>query len=120
MDQKSIADSRQLALYAAELISEKKGQDIYMLAVGQVSIVADYFLLCTGNSSVQVQSICNHLLETLKREGCKALRVEGVREAWWVVLDFGSVVIHVFQPDARTFYDLERLWADAPLVRVDE
>jgi ribosome-associated protein len=111
---------RELALFAAQLALEKKGQDIHLLEVGQVSIVADYFLLGTGNTAVQVHSICDHLLENMKKAGHQALRVEGYREGWWVVLDYGGLVIHIFQPDARIFYDLERLWSEAPLVKLDE
>lgn len=111
---------RELALFAAQLALEKKGQDIHLLEVGQVSIVADYFLLGTGNTAVQVHSICDHLLESMKKAGHQALRVEGYREGWWVVLDYGGLVIHIFQPDARIFYDLERLWSEAPLVKLDE
>lgn len=112
-------DSRELALYAAELASEKKGHEPYLLEVGQVSIVADYFLLVTGTTAVQVRSICDHLNEKLKKDGYQALRIEGYSEAWWVVLDYGVLVIHVFQPEARTFYDLERLWSEAPQVMLE-
>lgn len=111
---------RELALFSAQLVLEKKGQDVHLLEVGQVSIVADYFLLATGNTAVQVHSICDHLLENMKKAGHQALRVEGYREGWWVVLDYGGLVVHIFQPDARIFYDLERLWSEAPLVKLDE
>jgi ribosome-associated protein len=111
---------RELAFFAAQLVLEKKGQDVHLLEVGQVSVVADYFLLGTGNTAVQVHSICDHLLENLKKAGHQALRVEGYREGWWVVLDYGGLVVHIFQPDARIFYDLERLWSEAPLVKLDE
>jgi ribosome-associated protein len=111
--------SRELALYAAQLALEKKGHDLKLMEVGQVSIVADFFLICTGNTAVQVRSICDHLLETLKNKNFYALRVEGYKEAWWVVLDYGFLVIHVFQPEARSFYDLERLWYEAPQLFID-
>jgi ribosome-associated protein len=113
-------NSRELALYAAELASEKKGHDLYLLEVGQVSIIADYFLLATGTTAVQVRTICDYLVETLKKEGYQAIRIEGSSEAWWVVLDYGFLVIHVFQPEARTFYDLERLWSEAPRIMLEQ
>ena len=116
MTQSQANDSRELALFAAQLASEKKGHDLNLLEVGQVSIIADYFLLGTGNSAVQVHSICDHLIESLKKEGHIALRIEGYREGWWVVLDYGSLVIHIFQLEAREFYDLERLWYESPKV----
>ncbi len=120
MAQEPANGSRELALFAAQLALEKKGHDLYLLEVGQVSIVADYFLLATGTSAVQVHAICDHLSESLKKEGYHALRIEGYREGWWVVLDYGGLVIHVFQPEARIFYDLERLWSEAPQVTLDQ
>ncbi len=110
---------RELALFAAHLASEKKGHNLNLLEVGKVSIVADYFLLGTGNSAVQVHSICDHLIENLKKKGHIALRIEGYQEGWWVVLDYGGLVIHIFQPEARDFYNLERLWSDAPRVSIE-
>lgn len=111
---------RELALFAAQLALEKKGHDLHLLEVGQVSIIADYFLLVTGNTAVQVHTLSDHLVESLKKAGHYALRVEGYREGWWVVLDYGGLVVHIFQPDARTFYDLERLWSGAPLINLEE
>jgi len=112
--------SRDLALYAVQLALEKKGQDVHLLEVGQISIIADFFLLVTGNTVVQVHAVCDHISESLKKENIYLLRVEGYREGWWVVLDYGGLVIHVFQPEARIFYDLERLWSSAPLINLDE
>ncbi len=120
MAQVPAGNPRELALYAAELASDKKGHDLYLLEVGQVSIIADYFLLVTGTTAVQVRTICDHLVETLKKEGHQAIRVEGNSEAWWVVLDYGFLVVHIFQPDARTFYDLERLWSEAPRIMLEQ
>jgi ribosome-associated protein len=117
--QEPATSSKELALYAAQLASEKKGHDLKLMEVGRVSIVADYFLICTGNTSIQVNAICEHLLENLKLKDCYTLRIEGLKEAWWVVLDYGFLVIHVFQPEARAFYDLERLWYEAPQLFID-
>ena len=119
MVQEPVSSARDLALYAADLILEKKGLDLNLLEVGQVSIIADYFLLATGNSAVQVHTICDHLQEGLKKAGHYALRVEGYKEGWWIILDYGALVIHLFQSDARTFYDLERLWSEAPRVPLE-
>ena len=120
MAQTLAGNPRELALYAAELASGKKGHDLYLLEVGQVSIVADYFLLVTGTTAIQVKTICDHLMETLKKKGFQTIRVEGYSEAWWVVLDYGFLVIHVFQPEARAFYDLERLWSEAPRIMLEQ
>ena len=119
MAQDPATGSRELTLYAAQLASEKKGHDLKLMEVGRVSIVADYFLICTGNTAIQVKAICEHLLENLKEKDCYTLRVEGLKEAWWVILDYGFLVVHVFQPEARAFYDLERLWYEAPQLFVE-
>lgn len=110
--------SRDLTMLAVKLANEKKVLDLRLLEVGAVSILADYFLIGSGTTVVQVQAICDHLVENLKNEGYRALRIEGYRQGWWVVLDYGSLVVHLFQPEARSFYDLERLWSEAPLVEV--
>ncbi len=110
--------SRKLALWAAELAAEKKAQDLTLLEVGKVSIVADYFLIATGATRIQVQTICDYLREKIKEQGRPLLRMEGYREGWWAVLDYGDLVVHLFQPEAREFYNLERLWSRAPLIDI--
>lgn len=112
--------SRELASMAVKLAAEKKTQDMRLLEVGKISIIADYFIIGTGGSAVQVHAICDHLKENLKKAGYYASRIEGYREGWWVVLDYGSVVIHIFQPESRDFYDLERLWSEAPRIDLEE
>lgn len=109
---------RELSLFAAQLAVEKKAINPVLLEVGKISIVADYFLIAAGTSAVQVRSICDHLLENIKETGSPLLHMEGYREGWWVVLDYGALVIHLFQPEARDFYDLERLWSKAPAVEI--
>ena len=108
--------SRKLALWAAELAAEKKAENLALLEVGQLSIIADYFLIATGATGIRVRTICDHLLARIKESGLAPLRVEGYREGWWVVLDFGDLVVHLFQPEARELYSLERLWGRAPAV----
>jgi len=112
--------ARELANYAVELAAEKKTRDMRLLEVGRISIIADYFLIGTGATAVQVHAICDHLTESLKKKGYYASRIEGYREGWWVILDYGSLVIHIFQPEARDFYDLDRLWSESPLVELGE
>jgi len=111
---------REMAHLAARLAADKKAIDPVLLEVGTVSVVADYFLIATGNSAVQVHTICDHLQDNMKEAGFLLLRVEGYREGWWVVLDYGALIIHLLQPEARSFYDLERLWSKAPAYRIQE
>jgi ribosome-associated protein len=109
---------RELSLLAAQLAVEKKAIDPVLLEVGKISIVADYFLIATGTSAVQVHAVCDYLLEKIKEAGCPLLHIEGYREGWWVILDYGALVVHLFQPEARDFYDLERLWSKAPALKI--
>lgn len=102
-----------IAVSAAE---DKKAYDIIVLDISKVSIIADYFVLCSGRSSTQVQAIVDNVQEKLQKEGVNTLRREGFREGRWVLLDYGDVVVHVFQDAERQFYNLERLWGDARVV----
>ncbi len=104
-----------IAVTAAE---EKKAVDITVLDIREVSIIADYFIICSGRSGVQVQAIIENIQEKLKAQGIPALRREGFREGNWVLLDYGDVIAHVFQGPERQFYNLERLWGDAQVVGV--
>ncbi|MDA8227836.1 MAG: ribosome silencing factor [Desulfitobacterium hafniense] len=99
-----------------DLVEEKKGRNITMLNLKGISLVTDYFLIVTGNSTTQVKAISDNLDEKLPGLGLKVLRVEGLPEAKWVLLDCGDLVIHVMTPDQREFYNLERLWGDAEVL----
>ena len=110
---------RQTALFAARLIQEMKAQDVMLLEISRISIIADYFLIGTGASTLQLHAICDHLRRSLKEVGYRLLRLEGYREGWWILMDYGGLVIHLFQPGAREFYNLERLWSKAPLLEIE-
>ena len=110
-------DAVTLARLAADAIADKKGQDIVLLEVGDLFVITEVFVIATGNSRPHVQSLANRVEELLKEEaGRKPLRDEGRPEAEWVLLDYGDVMVHLFQPSSREYYDLERLWRDAPVV----
>lgn len=109
---------REMALLAARVMHEKKARDVVLLETGRISIIADYFLIGTGTSTVQLHALCDHLQQALKDAGHRLLRLEGYREGWWILMDYGGLVIHLFQPEAREFYNLERLWSKAPLLEV--
>ncbi len=109
-----------LVLEAAAAAADKKAQDIVILDVSQVLVITDHFLICSGNSERQVSTIADAVEERLLvKEKVKPARREGERESRWIVLDFVDFVVHVFHPAAGEFYQLERLWGDAP-VRVLE
>lgn len=92
---------------------DRKAQDLRVLHLGPVSDFTDYFLICTGTSERQVQAISEGIQESLAADGVRPLHVEGQRSGNWVLLDYGDLVAHVFQPEPRQFYGLERLWSDA-------
>ncbi len=103
-----------LAILVQDLAADKKALDVLALEVGKVSTVADYFIIATGANKSQVHAIADHILLNLKEEGHYALHKEGYSEGLWVLLDYGSVVVHIFQPEERDFYNLERIWNHAP------
>jgi len=93
---------------------DRKAIGLVILEVKDLSSFTDYFLICSGNSDRQVQAIATHAEEKLGKEGLHPLGIEGKRDGRWVLLDYGDVVIHVFYHPVREFYDLERLWSEAP------
>ena len=112
--------AKEVAFQVTKALDEKKGMDIKLLKIDQVSTLADYFLICTGTSSTHVKTLCDYAEYTLEQLGAPMLGREGHRGNSWELLDFGSIVVHVFTEEARHFYDLERLWADAEQVDLRE
>lgn len=106
--------SRDDAVCAAETALDKKAQDIILLEVSQLTTYADYFLICSGRSSIQVKAIVASIEQELKERGIRPLHIEGQSEARWVLMDYDELIVHVFHEEARGFYDLERLWKDVP------
>ena len=108
--------AKEVALAVTKALDDKKGQNIKLLKIDRVSSLADYFLICTGTSNTHVKTLCDYAEYTLEQLGEPMLGREGHRGNSWELLDFGSIVVHVFTEEARKFYDLERLWADAEQV----
>ncbi|WP_210366913.1 ribosome silencing factor [Bacillus sp. REN3] len=94
---------------------DKRAEDIIVLNMKGISLIADYFLICHGNSDKQVQAIAREIREKTEEQGYELKRMEGFDEARWVLIDIGDIVAHVFHRDERTYYNLERLWGDAPI-----
>jgi ribosome-associated protein len=113
------ADAAELAHRVVEIASDKKGSDIVMLRTAELTTMADYFVICTGRSDRQVQALSGAIVDELRRDGVRPLGVEGKDSGRWVLIDLGSVIVHVFAPEEREYYGLERLWSKAtPVVRV--
>lgn len=115
-----LSDSRDKALAAAEAASSKKAVDIVVLDVGSLIGITDYFVICSGNNERQVATIIDEIDKTLRGQGAKPYRREGDKELRWVLLDYLDVVVHVFHTEEREFYELERLWQDAPRIPFEE
>lgn len=98
----------------ADAASDKKAQDIVFIDMRNVSLVADYFIICSGTSVPQVKAIADNIEEKLAEAGQELIHREGYREGRWVLLDYGTCVAHIFLTEEREFYHLERLWGDAP------
>ncbi len=98
----------------ANAAADKKALDIVFIKMKKVSSVCDFFVIASGASTTQVRAIADHISVKLKEKGCRLWHSEGQREASWILLDYGDVVVHVFLEEIRRFYDLERLWGDAP------
>lgn len=99
---------------AAEAAAEKKAVDVVALEVADLLVVTDYFVLATGANDRQVKVIADNVEDRLRESGIRPVGREGEQDRTWVLLDFGDFVVHVFQPDERDFYRLEKLWSDAP------
>ncbi len=108
--------AKEVAIAVTKALDEKKGLNIKLLKIDQVSSLADYFLICTGTSNTHVKTLCDYAEYTLEQLGEPMLGREGHRGNTWELLDYGSLVVHVFTEEAREFYSLERLWADAEQV----
>lgn len=106
-----------LAKKAAGILDEKKAGWLNVIKIEEISSLADYFIIASGTSSTHVRALADELEEKLKQEGVAPARVEGYRSDSWILLDYSHVVVHIFTPDAREFYDLDRLWADG--IKVD-
>ncbi|HET8655723.1 MAG TPA: ribosome silencing factor [Longimicrobiaceae bacterium] len=99
---------------AVELLFDRKAQDVTVLDLRPLSAATDFFVIATGRSDTHVTAIADHVIDELKREKVRPVGVEGLRGGRWVLIDYVDFVVHVFHPEARAFYQLERLWGDAP------
>lgn len=105
-------DTRELVLRMAKILDEKGALDIQILEVGHMTSITDYFLIASGRNAISVRSLAEDLEDKLAAEGVTPRRCEGLRESRWIVLDYTSVIVHIFHPEERAYYSIERLWQD--------
>ncbi len=107
------------ASWIAKSIDDKKGKKIQVLQVGELTSIADYFVIASATSSTQVKAIADAVEEKMKEMGEEILHLEGFHGATWVLMDYADVVVHIFMEETRDFYGIERLWADAKEIKID-
>ena len=114
--QTNAQDPGELAHRIVNVASDKKASDIVLLRTAEITSMADYFVIASGRSETQVQALSKAIVDELRDEGIKPIGVEGRSSARWVLLDYGSVIVHLFAPEEREYYGLERLWSEATQV----
>ena len=102
-----------------DCIKDKKGTDIVILDIKGLSSLTDYFIVCTSDSDPKTRALVNHIKKELSREKIKPVQIEGLEYLDWVLIDYFDTVVHLFKQEAREFYDIERLWADAKITRIE-
>lgn len=106
-----------MAHKVVDIVSDKKASDIVLLDLRGLTLIADYFVICSGASERQIKAITDDVEERLKSEDhIRPLHVEGTNDSGWVLMDYGGVIVHVFSPQERDYYRIERIWSDAPVV----
>ena len=104
--------SKEMVKLAVSALEEKKGEDIRIIDIQKVSVMADYFIIASGSNTNQVQAMVDNVEEILGKSGYASRQIEGYQSANWILMDYGDIIVHVFSKEDRLFYDLERIWRD--------
>ena len=108
----TIEQSKEMTKLAIEALEDKKAEDIKIIDISDVSVIADYFIIASGSNRSQIQALSDNVEEKLGRSGHLVKQIEGYDTANWVLMDFGDIIVHIFDSENRLFYDLERIWSD--------
>lgn len=108
--------SKNMAKLAIESLEDKKAEEIRVLDISEVSVIADLFIIAGGSNKNQVQALCDNVTEKLGRAGFPENHIEGYETANWILIDFGDIIVHIFDKENRTLYDLERIWRDGKTI----
>ena len=112
--------SREMAVLAIAALEDKKAEDIHVIDISEVSVIADYFIIAGGNNRSQIQALCDNVEEKLGKAGNAVRQIEGYDTANWILMDFGDVIIHIFDRENRLLYDLERIWRDGKQIELQD
>jgi ribosome-associated protein len=115
-----IETSKKMALMAIDALEDRKGENIKVLDISEISTLADFFIIASGTNVNQVQALADSVQEVLGRAGHMTKNVEGYDSGKWILLDFGDIIVHVFDSENRLFYDLERIWRDGKSIEKDQ
>lgn len=113
-------DNRQLVKMIYDAIDDRKGENIRILDISEVSVMADYFVIASGNNKNQVQAIADNVNEVMISNKIMLKQTEGYNTAGWILMDYGDIIVHVFSKEDRLFYDLERIWRDGKNIEIGE
>lgn len=113
-------NSNEMLKIAYNALDEKKGIDIKAIDISEISILADYFIIASGSNPNQVHALCDNVTDKLAKAGYSTKRTEGYNNADWILIDYGDIIIHIFDKESRSFYNLERIWADGKMIEAEE
>lgn len=113
-------NSKKMTTLAIKALEDKKGNDIRVIDIQDVSIIADYFIIASGSNRNQVQTMADNVEEVLGRAGYEPRQLEGYGTATWILMDYNDIIVHIFSEEDRLFYDLERIWRDGKNVDIDQ
>ncbi len=113
-------DSKEMAKVAYDALDEKLGKDIRIIKIDEVSVIADYLIIANGQNSLQIAALTDNVEMKMAQNGIESKRIEGNKKSTWILMDYGDVIVHVFSPEDRLFYDLERIWRDGKTVEREE
>ena len=119
MEKFSLEEVKEMARLAINAMEDKKAEDIRVIDISQVSVLADYFIIASGSNRSQIQTLSDAVEEKLGKAGYPVKQIEGYQNANWVLLDFGDIIAHIFDQENRLFYDLERIWRDGRSMDID-
>ena len=112
--------AREMAKIAYQALEEKKAEDIRVINIEQVSVLADYFLIASGTNRNQTQAMADNVEEMLHKAGYQPRQTEGYQTAHWILMDYGDIIVHIFDTENRLFYDLERIWRDGKAITLED